>query len=92
MTFLEPDLFRMLCFKTVLCHEMVVTSRQVFDKLKSLKRKIKTILPTAVVGFVRIPTLSFVKAWGVIWLKQIGVSYGIASSKKQLLYIYFFFI
>jgi hypothetical protein len=87
MTFLEPDLFRMLCFKTVLCHEMVyqpfrsplcflefsnlmsvdlrfnnnVTSRQVFDKLKSLKRKIKTILPTAVVGFVRIPTLSFVK-------------------------------
>ena len=23
MTFLEPDLFRMLCFKTVLCHEMV---------------------------------------------------------------------
>jgi hypothetical protein len=33
----------------------------VFDKLKSLKRKIKTILPTAVVGFVRIPTLSFVK-------------------------------
>jgi hypothetical protein len=38
-----------------------VTSRQVFDKLKSLKRKIKTILPTAVVGFVRIPTLSFVK-------------------------------
>jgi hypothetical protein len=36
-----------------------VTSRQVFDK--SLKRKIKTILPTAVVGFVRIPTLSFVK-------------------------------
>jgi hypothetical protein len=38
-----------------------VTSRQVFDKLKSLKRKIKTILPTAVVGFVRIPTLSFVE-------------------------------
>jgi hypothetical protein len=38
-----------------------VTSRQVFDKLKSLKRKIKTILPTAVVGFVTIPTLSVVK-------------------------------
>jgi hypothetical protein len=38
-----------------------VTSRQVFDKLKSLKRKIKTILPTAVVEFVTIPTLSFVK-------------------------------
>jgi hypothetical protein len=38
-----------------------VTSRQVFDKLKSLKRKIKSILPTAVVGFVTIPTLSVVK-------------------------------
>ena len=38
-----------------------VTSRQVFDKWKSLKRKIKTILPTAVVEFVTIPTLSFVK-------------------------------
>jgi hypothetical protein len=38
-----------------------VTSRQVFDKLKSLKRKIKTILSTAVVGFVTIPTLSVVK-------------------------------
>ena len=38
-----------------------VTSRQVFDKLKSLKRKIKTILPTAVVGFVTIPTLSVAK-------------------------------
>jgi hypothetical protein len=33
----------------------------VFDKWKSLKRKIKTILPTAVVEFVTIPTLSFVK-------------------------------
>ena len=31
------------------------------DKLISLKRKIKTILPTGVVGFVTIPTLSFAK-------------------------------
>jgi hypothetical protein len=33
-----------------------VTNRQMSDKLKSLKRKIKTILPTGVVGFVTIPT------------------------------------
>jgi hypothetical protein len=36
----------------------------VFDKLKSLKRKIKTILPTDVVGFVTNPTSSFAKYRG----------------------------
>ncbi|CAC5393515.1 unnamed protein product [Mytilus coruscus] len=37
-----------------------VSSRTVFNRLKSLKEKIKTELPTAVVGFITIHTLSFI--------------------------------
>ena len=37
-----------------------VSSRTVFNRLKSLKEKIKTELPTAVVGFITVPTLSFI--------------------------------
>ena len=36
-----------------------VSSQTVFDSLKSFKRKIKTEVPTSVVGIITVPTLSF---------------------------------